>query len=95
MRDVEFPRDIGNLRCLAPEKKDEVRAGMYNSGTFERRSMISSAMPSAKYSWSFFSLMSTNGKTAIDLSLTTVLAAVRADSTAPFRLDSHNLSATK
>jgi hypothetical protein len=30
--------------------------------------MISSAIPSAKYSWSFFSLRSPNGSTAIDFS---------------------------
>src|ERR1022692_819884 len=36
--------------------------------------MSSSDRPSEKYSWSFFSLMSVKGNTAIDLSLTTFRA---------------------
>ena len=45
-----------------------MRAGTRRFGTFVSRSMSSSDNPSEKYSWSFFSLMSTNGRTATDFS---------------------------
>ena len=47
---------------------DEVRAITFGSGECARWSISSSERPSEKYSWSFFSLMSTNGRTAIDFS---------------------------
>ena len=44
----------------------EVRAATRNPGTCVSSLMISSAMPSQKYSWSCSGLMSTNGNTATD-----------------------------
>src|SRR6185312_3229227 len=47
---------------------EEVRAMTLKSGLCTRWSISSSDSPSEKYSWSCFSLISTNGRTAIDLS---------------------------
>src|SRR3984885_5533999 len=56
---------------------DEVRAITFKSAECARWSISSSDRPSEKYSWSFFSLMSTNGSTAIDFSgIVTAAAAV-------------------
>ena len=48
----------------------------FSPGIFASWLSVSSAIPSAKYSWSFFSLMSVKGNTAMDLSLTTFAAVV-------------------
>lgn len=57
-----------------------------------RFASTSSAIPSAKYSWSLFSLRSVNGSTAMDFSLTTFVAACVGCFVAA-RLASQNLSA--
>jgi hypothetical protein len=61
-------------------------------GTLASRSSTSSAIPLAKYSWSFFSLRSRNGRTAMDLSLTTLVPAVFVCSDGAC-FDSHSLFA--
>src|SRR5450432_1050781 len=51
-------------------ENEEVRAVTLSSGICASKSISSSDRPSEKYSWSFFSLISVNGSTAIDLSET-------------------------
>src|SRR3984957_11285810 len=83
---------------LPLNENDGVRAITLMLGSCASLSSTSSARPSEKYSWSCFSLMSANGNTAIDLSLTSAtftggVAGSLADGTACF-ID-RNLSATK
>src|SRR6516165_8500298 len=54
---------------LPLNENDEVRAVTWSCGILARRLRSSSVMPSEKYSWSLACDMSTNGSTAIELSL--------------------------
>jgi hypothetical protein len=67
----------------------------FRFGIPARRLRISSDSPSAKYSWSFFSLISANGRTAIE-PLEATTGVVADESTPSLRfLDSQNRSAAK
>src|SRR6266446_9813315 len=62
----------GISACLPLNEKDEVRAATLSCGIFESKFSNSSEMPSEKYAWSFACDMSTNGNTAMLLSLDAV-----------------------
>src|SRR6478736_2649117 len=72
-------------------ENDDVRAATCNCVIFASRFNSSSEMPSEKYSWSLPWLMSTNGSTAIELSLVAGcaggVAGAASDAAAPVDTD--------
>ena len=67
---LSFAAMVGMSSDLPLNEKEEVRAITLRPGVLPSCSISSSARPSEKYSWSFFSLMSANESTTTDLSLT-------------------------
>src|SRR5688500_4671608 len=60
------PRTADNDICQVVKRNDEVRDAILRPLTQHSALMISSAMPSQKYSWSCSGLMSRNGRMATD-----------------------------
>src|SRR3974390_3233069 len=79
---LSFVPMVGMSSDLPLNENEDVRAITCNPGVFARRSSNSSASPSEKYSWSFFSLKSANGKTAMDFSAITAGDAIGAGAVA-------------
>ena len=61
--------------CLPLKEKQEVREATCNPGTLERAPMISSVIPSLKYSFSGSALMLARGSTAMALAAGALLGA--------------------